>query len=306
MKGKIHSPVLFKKGIILILIIIFGSVLPLTARQLDLSGADTNENGVIDDEELLVIINWWAEQRLISAPAPTMTPTPDTQQTPTPTPTPTYDSETIIITLPGDVPLELVKIPEGDGIVNGETVHVSEFWIGKYEVTQSQWEAVMGNNPSSNKGNDKPVEQITWDDCHLFTDALNALTHVPYVQATWRFTLPSYTQWEYACRADTATDYFWGDDDSLAVIYSWYSVNSDSHTHDVGTRESNPWNLYDMTGNVSEWCEDMYDTGQYFVSGGSIYDGTSSLRSDSHSVASGYQKFIKIGFRVARTQLLLE
>ena len=224
---------------------------------------DSNGNGYIDDEELLIIINYWAQHRPFPTPAVTPTPTP---------PGPTGDTMTVM--LPGDVSLELVKIPGGEGIVNGQTVRLSEFWMGKYEITQTQWEAVMGENPSYFKGPNRPVEQVSWNDCQEFVTALIVLGH-------GGFSLPSEAQWEYACRAGTDTTFFWGEDEGVAAQYAWYSANSGKETHDVGTRRPNPWGLYDMTGNVWEWCEDAYDASSRVLRGGSWYYASWSLPSAS-------------------------
>ena len=184
---------------------------------------DSNGNGYIDDDELLIIINYWAQHK------------------PIPTPTPIVLGNTMIVMLPGDVPLELVKIAAGEGIVNGQTVSVGEFWMGKYEITQAQWKAVMGDNPFKLTGPNRPVEAVSWYECHDFLDALNSL-------GLGTFSLPSEAQWEYACRAGTTTVYFWGDDSSVARYFAWYHENLGGGTHDVGGRFSNQWGLHDMTG----------------------------------------------------------
>ena len=123
------------------------------------------------------------------------------------------------------------------------------FWMGKYEVTQAQWEAVMGNNPSSFSGADRPVECVSWTDIQGFESALSNA-----------FRLPSEAEWEYACRAGSTTRFYWGEDGDYSQIgsYAWYSGNSSSSTHPVGEKTANSWGLYDMSGNVYEWCEDWY------------------------------------------------
>jgi formylglycine-generating enzyme required for sulfatase activity len=126
------------------------------------------------------------------------------------------------------------------------------FFIGRYEVTQAQWRAAMDDNPSSFKGNDRPVENVSWNDAQEFISRLNDLNegHI--------YRLPTEAEWEYACRAGTTGD-FAGNLDSIA----WYAGNSGNQTHPVGTRQPNPWGLFDMHGNVSEWCEDFYDEHGY-------------------------------------------
>ncbi len=235
---------------------------------------DTNGNGYIDDEELVVIINYWAQHK----------------------PIPLTRNMTVL--LPDDVPLNLVKIPAGEGIVNGKTVHVDEFWMGKFEITQAQWKAVMGTNPSSFKDPSKPVEMVSWNDCHAFLDKLNAL-------GLGHFSLPGDAQWEYACRAGTDTEYFWGDSADQAGIYSWYQDNSGDETHAVGTRAPNPWGLYDMTGNVWEWCEDAWGVGYPYpyrvLRSGSWEFDTYNLGSGNRGWVTPAKRFNDLGFRVVRT-----
>ena len=123
------------------------------------------------------------------------------------------------------------------------------FWIGKYEVTQSQWEEVMGDNPSYFFGDDRPVEQMNWNAIHNFLEQVNE-----------GFRLPSEAEWEYACRAGTDTRFYWGNDPFYEDVrnYAWCGPNSNLRTHAVGQKLPNAWGLYDMSGNVYEWCEDDY------------------------------------------------
>ncbi|MDP8229403.1 MAG: formylglycine-generating enzyme family protein, partial [Candidatus Electryoneaceae bacterium] len=122
------------------------------------------------------------------------------------------------------------------------------FWMGKYEVTQAQWEAVTGNNPSHFEGNNRPVEQVSWDD--IYEDFLSQIDE--------DFRLPSESEREYACRAGTETRFYWGNDPDYDEIgdYAWYTSNSNSQTHEVGQKRPNAFGLYDISGNVYEWCED--------------------------------------------------
>ena len=132
--------------------------------------------------------------------------------------------------------------------------------MGKYEVTQAQWEAVMGNNPSYFKGSTNPVEQVSWDDCQSFIQKLNSHTGES-------FRLPTEAEWEYACRAGTTTPFYTGETISSSQANyrgTWtYHLGEKKGeyremTVPVGSFSPNPWGLYDMYGNVFEWCQDRY------------------------------------------------
>jgi len=126
------------------------------------------------------------------------------------------------------------------------------FHMGKYPVTQAQWEAVMGGNPSSFKGADRPVEQVSSDDCQEFIERLNAT-------GKGTFRLPTEAEWEYACRAGSTGKFCFGDDESQLGDHAWYSANSGGQTQPVGKKKPNAWGLHDLHGNVWEWCQDWYD-----------------------------------------------
>lgn len=148
-------------------------------------------------------------------------------------------------------------------------VTLSDYYIGKYEVTQELWEAVMGNNPSRFKGRLKPVENVSWNDCKEFIGKLNNLLSSQIDGK--HFALPTEAQWEYAARGGTKSmGYKYAGSDNLNSV-AWYADNSydkgsghpDYGTHVVGTKSSNELGLYDMSGNVREWCQDWHDSYSY-------------------------------------------
>lgn len=180
--------------------------------------------------------------------------------------------------------LVLRRIEPGSFIMGGGSSDESRrvtltkpFYMGVFEVTQRQWELVMGTWPGSTlssfyeRGDAYPAYYVSYDDIRgsssgarrPASSAVDASSFLGRLRAKTGldFDLPTEAQWEYACRAGTATTYYWGD--AMDGAYAWYSGNSGSTTHSVGTRKPNAWGLYDMSGNVWEWCRDRYGTLAY-------------------------------------------
>ncbi len=191
----------------------------------------------------------------------------DTEQTPTLSP------KVIKIDLPNmpedAEPLVLVELPAGSFLMGSpedevghsenespvhEVILTQNFYFGKFEVTQAQWMALMDKNPSTQFGNDLPVNRVNWEDCQEYIKRLNE-----YCGDT-RFRLPTEAELEYARRAGRQTSSYLGDNVSPEIWeeHAWFRNNSDAELHPVGSLKPNPWGLYDLYGNVWEWCQDWY------------------------------------------------
>ncbi len=167
---------------------------------------------------------------------------------------------------------------DGDESPQHEVTITRPFYLGKFEVTQEQWVALMGSNPSGFKGAKRPVDSVSWNDCQRFLARLHEKTGR-------KFALPSEAQWEYACRAGTHTTWSFGNDAAVAGDYGWLGVNSGGTTHAVGTRKPNAWGLYDMHGNVWEWCADWYAKHGYPT--GRVADPTGPATSEGRILRGG-------------------
>ncbi|MBN2329938.1 MAG: formylglycine-generating enzyme family protein [Candidatus Omnitrophica bacterium] len=145
-----------------------------------------------------------------------------------------------------------------------------DFYIGKYEITQAHYEAVTGENPSFflNQPN-YPVERVNWYDCVEFCNRLSEIKgyktvyNLGILSADWSadgFRLPTEAEWEYACRSGAPTAFYWGEDSNYTEIdlYAWYDLNSNGRLHEIGLKRPNAWGLFDISGNVWEWCHDWY------------------------------------------------
>ena len=189
------------------------------------------------------------------------------------------------------------------------------FYMGLFEVTQNQWSLVMGSNPAKNYGvgDTYPVYYVSYNMIRG-SSAVDSTSFLGRLQSKTglNFDLPTEAQWEYACRAGTTTTYYWGD--SINGNYAWYTSNSSSKTHPVGGRTANAWGLYDMSGNVWEWCLDRngalaYGTDPQGSSSGAIRVGRGGSWTDSESIfTSSYrayftpsEKYFFLGFRLSRT-----
>jgi len=195
----------------------------------------------------------------------------------------------LAVDLGGGVKLDMVMIPAGEftmGDKESRPAHkvkiTRPFYLGAYEVTQAQWEAVMGGNPSRFKGAENPVERVSWEDCQEFIKKLNAKVG----SELGRFALPTEAQWEYACRAGSEKHYCFGGDKPGLLDYGWHVKNSRSKTEPVGAKKPNSWGLYDMHGNVAEWCQDWYGPKYY----------EKSRTNDPSGPARGTARVVRGGF----------
>ncbi|MBM4055616.1 MAG: hypothetical protein FJ264_13340 [Planctomycetes bacterium] len=204
----------------------------------------------------------------------------------------------------------------GDGDDDEKPVHrvcVGDYYIGTYEVTQGQWESVMGSNPSHfKKGENYPVETVSWNDVQDFIERLNKQTGKQY-------RLPTEVEWEYAARSGGKNEKWAGTNQEYQLgSYAWYVENSGSTTHPVGQKQSNGLGLYDMSGNVWEWCSDWYG-GDYYKNsptnnpqgpssgsdrvyrGGSWFDYPRYVRASNRCFYTPESRNHYLGFRLART-----
>ena len=185
------------------------------------------------------------------------------------TPSLSSSSNTISIPVKNGITIDMVKVEAGTFMMGATSemqdpyyddwdekpVHqvtlINDYYMGKYEVTQALWKTVMGSNPSIFKGNDLPVEQVSWNDCQEFVSKLNSMTGR-------KFRLPTEAEWEYAARGGKKSRGYQYSGSSNISDVAWYDGNSGRKTRPVGTKQANELGLYDMTGNVWEWCQDGY------------------------------------------------
>lgn len=213
-------------------------------------------------------------------------------------PMPAQDAKTdgaqpLSLPLGKGVEMEFVHIPSGSFIMGSDDSRGDEkpahkvtiskpYYLGKHEVTQAQYEAVMGANPSGFKNPNNPVEKVNWPMAVKFCEKMSKMTG-----KTCR--LPTEAEWEYACRARTDTKYFFGKFSAPLKEHAWFKKNSGGKTHEVGMKKPNPWGLYDMNGNVWEWCQDWYASDYYANSPEQDPQGPESGKWRVHRGASWYE-----------------
>jgi len=208
----------------------------------------------------------------------------------------------------------LMGSPEGEGEDDEHPQHkvriTKPFYMGVALVTQTQWTAVMGSYPSYFRGDELPVESVSWNDVRRFIWNLNRKENTQY-------RLPTEAEWEYACRAGSHMEYCYGDDNEELGEFAWFSENSDMHTHPVCLKKPNAFGLFDVHGSVWEWCEDWYEENYYkkspinkpkgpstgkhrIIRGGCWEFGASMLRSAYRLGAAPDKAGRLIGFRCAK------
>jgi serine/threonine protein kinase/formylglycine-generating enzyme required for sulfatase activity len=213
--------------------------------------------------------------------------------------------------------MKLKLIPSGEFMMGegGEMHRVSiskRFYLGIYEVTQDEYQRLMGKNPSKFKSARNPVELVSWEDAVAFCGKLSDLPEEKKARRVYR--LPTEAEWEYACKAGSNTVFSFGQNAAALPEFGWYNMNSKQRTHTVGTKLSNPWGLYDMHGNVWEWCSDWYS--DYPITavtdpvgpkqgsgrvrrGGGWFIGAVDCRSATRHGLTPSSRFDFLGFRVA-------
>ena len=195
------------------------------------------------------------------------------------------------------IPADTFAMGDPSGEIDADLVRqvtVDAFHIDVYEVTQREYERVMGDNPSRWLDPDAPVEQVRWSDAVRYCNARSELEGLTpaYNTETWAcdftadgYRLPTEAEWEYAARAGTASTFFFGPDDAKMDLYAWTKANAGRRPHPAGKKLPNAWGLYDMYGNVWEWCHDLYAPDAYETSG--THNPTGPAQGDTRIVRGG-------------------
>lgn len=215
--------------------------------------------------------------------------------------------------------IDMVEIESGTFVMGGDDscsdsdekplheVSIETFRIGRYEVTQRQWTQITGYNPSFFKGDDLPVECVSWQEVQIFIDKLNRKTGRHY-------RLPTEAEWEYAARGGhgSSAQHLYAGSNDIELV-AWFAENSDSCTHAAGGKQANRFGLYDMSGNVNEWCDDSYDSMAYtsrdvgsrtvsnerVFRGGGWYSMRRHVRTANRNHAASETRDPGLGFRLA-------
>jgi formylglycine-generating enzyme required for sulfatase activity len=248
-----------------------------------------------------------------SSPKPMPAPSPKPASTPKPADTWTEPATGMVfVWVPGGCYMMGCGDCDGEGYDDEKPVHevcVDGFWMGQTAVTQGQWQRVMGSNPSyCKKGDNYPVEQVYWEDAKEYIRKLNGM-------GIGKFRLPSEAEWEYAARSGGKAEKYSGGSDVASV--AWYSSNSGDSTHPVRTKKGNGLGIYDMSGNVFEWCEDVHIADIYsrsdkknpvynsggsdrVIRGGSWLNGPDLMRCARRASEDPAYRSYRVGFRLLR------
>ena len=258
-------------------------------------------------------------------PKPTPKPKPESKPKPKPASKPrvTASNQNLTIRV-GNVNFVMVKVSGGTFTMGATSemgnpddsekpthqVTLSNYYIGETEVTQALWKAVMGSNPSMFKGDDLPVESVYWENCQTFISRLNSLTGK-------RFRLPTEAEWEFAARGGNQSRHTQYSGSSRIDDVAWYDGNSGYNTHPVKTKQPNELGIYDMTGNVWEWCQDWKgsyssyaqtnptgaNSGSYRVfRGGSYFESPRICRSSDRRSTAPHITYDSLGLRLVLSQ----
>ena len=236
-----------------------------------------------------------------------------------------FGGNTISIPVKNGITIDMVKVEAGTFMMGAtsemqnpyddeKTIHqvtlTNDYYMGKYEVTQALWQSVMGSNPSYFKGDNLPVEKVSWDDCQKFIRKLNRMTGR-------KFRLPTEAEWEYAARGGKKSRGYQYSGSSNISDVACYTDNSGDETHPVGTKQANELGIYDMSGNVWEWCQDWYDSyvsssqtnptgtasGAFRVNrGGSWINNARRCRSSSRSFGAPVHLYQSLGLRLVLSE----